>query len=94
MPDLTGASTPIDIAPGGYQLRAPGLVGTHVLGGDPPRAPGGVDLADVNAQLPGQFSRRGRRQHRRSPRRFTDPGVGVGGGRGYRRDRRARCRGP
>ena len=28
MPDLTGASTPIDIAPGGYQLRAPGRVGT------------------------------------------------------------------
>jgi hypothetical protein len=28
MPDLTGTSTPIEIAPGGYQLRAPGLVGT------------------------------------------------------------------
>jgi hypothetical protein len=28
MPDLTGASTPIDIAPGGYQLQAPGLVGS------------------------------------------------------------------
>ena len=28
MPDLTGTSTPIPIAAGGYQLRAPGLVGT------------------------------------------------------------------
>ena len=28
MPDLTGTSSPIELAPGGYQLRAPGLVGT------------------------------------------------------------------